>query len=74
MSTATFGTENFVLNLKLKALATDATHYVASLKELIDTSNREWMWNREIKYRIHEKSMDVYLCALDTNIPYTFEY
>ncbi|KAH0572742.1 Dynein heavy chain [Spironucleus salmonicida] len=74
ISTATFGTENFVMNLKLKALSTDATHYLTLINDLLSSKNRLWEWNKSLKYRIHEKSLDLYIVGLDTNLPYTFEY
>ncbi|CAL5997617.1 Dynein_heavy chain [Hexamita inflata] len=74
ISTATFGTQQYVTQLKLKCLATDVTHYIAVITQLInEPTNKKWLWNKEMKCRVHNSS-DIYFVALDTFLPYTFEY
>lgn len=74
ISTATFGTNEYIINLKLKSLATDTTRFIELLKEMQNEATRTWLWNKEFKCRIHKKSNDIYYVTLDTFLPYTFEY
>ncbi|CAL6029174.1 Dynein_heavy chain [Hexamita inflata] len=75
ISTATFGSNEYVQQLKLKLLAADATHNVNLTKQLQqDPVNRNWIWNREMKCRVYKGSSDIYYIGLDTFMPYTYEY
>lgn len=78
LSTAIFGTSNYIMSLKIRGLATDTFHYLAVLQRLLQTGlsydQRVWLWTRELKYRVHKGSQDVYVCAIDSLMPYTFEY
>eukprot|EP00702_Spironucleus_salmonicida_P003638 EST44929.1 Dynein heavy chain [Spironucleus salmonicida] len=75
LSSATFGSQDYVLSLKLKQLATDTTHFIAVLDSLLeDSASRAWVWNRELKYRVYQNTGDLFIVSLDTFLPYTFEY
>ena len=74
ISTATYGSAQYVTQLKLKAIATDITHYIYLLNSMLSSSQPRWVWNKELKARVHKQTSDVYYLSLDNFIPYTFEY
>ncbi|TNJ29708.1 Dynein heavy chain [Giardia muris] len=82
ISTAAFGTTDYVMGLKLKNMAVDITHYLDVLEELLVQTGtddevltaRQWIWARELKYRIHRQTQELYVFALDSITPYLFEY
>lgn len=79
---ANFGTPEFLLGLKIKGLLVDIYQYLNVLGSLlaVDESapdcfdSRRWIWTRELKYRIHKDSDDLYVFALDSITPYSYDY
>lgn len=79
---ASFGTPDFLLGLKIKSLLVDIYQYLNVLESLLAVDDhasdcldsRRWIWTRELKYRVHKDSDDLYVFALDSITPYSYEY
>lgn len=79
---ANFGTPEFLLGLKIKGLLVDIYQYLNVLGSLLAVDehasdcldSRRWIWTRELKYRIHKESDDLYVFALDSITPYSYDY
>lgn len=54
-------------------MATDSIHALNVLQSLAETANSSWVWNKELKSRIH-RTGDLYFIGQDSFIPYTYEY
>lgn len=79
---ASFGTPEFLLGLKIKGLLVDIYQYLNVLGHLLAIDerapdcldSRRWIWSKELKYRIHKESDDLYVFALDAITPYSYDY